>query len=216
MAEGDNDRPQVTQSPNSDEPSSISPLDIRSVSQLATDTGPLGPSEPPKRSIPYRAPVSRSVPSGDPPLQSDIPISQEANRPTERPVLFGASDALSKLAASAAAGQAASDKIEDAKRRARGISRAPPPPPSLPNAHYPPDPPPAPTPSIAEPVGHRDESIRGYLDRAVEESARKTARTAATEETQPAPPSPKKHFPCRVMTQFFGLASPCLATGYIW
>jgi hypothetical protein len=36
MAEGDKDRPQVTQSSNSDEPSSISPLDIRSVSPLAT------------------------------------------------------------------------------------------------------------------------------------------------------------------------------------
>jgi len=36
MAAGDNDRPQVTQSSNPDEPSSISPLDIRSVSPLAT------------------------------------------------------------------------------------------------------------------------------------------------------------------------------------
>jgi hypothetical protein len=39
MAESDNDRPQVTQSSNSDEPSSISPLDIRSVSPLAIGTG---------------------------------------------------------------------------------------------------------------------------------------------------------------------------------
>jgi hypothetical protein len=56
MADGDKDRPQVTQSSNSDGP--ISPLDIRSVSPLAP---------PPRRSIPVSAPVSRIVPSGDPP-----------------------------------------------------------------------------------------------------------------------------------------------------
>jgi hypothetical protein len=48
MAEGDKDRPQVTQSSDSAEPSSISLLDTRSVSPLATGKGPLGLSESPK------------------------------------------------------------------------------------------------------------------------------------------------------------------------
>jgi hypothetical protein len=45
MAEGDKDRPQVTQSSDSAEPSSISPLDTRSVSPPATGKGPLGLSD---------------------------------------------------------------------------------------------------------------------------------------------------------------------------
>ena len=64
MAEGDKDRPQVTQSSDSDEPSSISPLDIRSVSPLATGKGPLGLSEPPKG--PPDDPSRHGYKSGEP------------------------------------------------------------------------------------------------------------------------------------------------------
>jgi hypothetical protein len=152
----DKDKPQITQPSNSNEPpagkpSSMNPLDIRSVSPLATGTGPLGPSDP------------VSVPSWDglsPP-------------PTELPA-----DALSILAASAATGQRAYDAVQDAKRKAGGISRAPPPPPSLLGNNY------GPKPSEHPP--HRDESLRGDLTRAVEEQE-------ARQQPPPMPPHGNGH-----------------------
>jgi hypothetical protein len=84
-----------------------------------------------------------------------ITISTEANRPPEKPVPFGTfdggSEAMSKLTASAASGRAAYDMAHAAKRSG-GISRAPPPPrPSLPNAHYHPEPSKAEWPSAPSP-----------------------------------------------------------------
>jgi len=63
MAKGDNDR--------------ISALDPRSVSPLATGTGPLGPSEPPM---------------ADTPKKPSIPINTDPNRPTPEPVQFRTSN----------------------------------------------------------------------------------------------------------------------------
>lgn len=81
----------------------LSPLDNRSVSPLAPGGGsPLGPS-------------------GAPDWDGLSPLPR-----TELP-----SDALDKLAASAAAGRAAYDAAQAAKPKASRISRAPPPPPSL-------------------------------------------------------------------------------------
>jgi hypothetical protein len=122
----------------------------------------------------------------DEPEKPSVPINQDANRPVEEPVLFVPmpkgivdpnSSALAALGASAAAGRAAYDKVESAKRRASGISRAPSPPPSLPNAHYHPDPP-------------RDDLRRDILH-AVEDSERIARKPT---EKPVAPSSSRKTF----------------------
>jgi hypothetical protein len=116
MADGDKDRPQITQSSNSNEPS------------------PQG-----EHRFPWEGPSQNPLPPA-PPV---IPINQEANRPAEEPLIFVPvpsgidpnSPALSILAASAAAGRKAYDAAQRgqtaAPSKATGISRAPPPPPSM-------------------------------------------------------------------------------------
>jgi hypothetical protein len=135
MADGDKDKPQITQSSNSNE---ISPLDSRSISPLAQGFGQLGPS-----------------------------------------------DALDKLAASAAAGRAAYDEAQrdQAAKKAGGISRAPSPPPPISGNNYSPKPP--------EHPPHRDESVRGDLMREVEESERKRAEKAPDMPANPEPEAAK-------------------------
>ena len=95
-----------------------------------------------------RPQITQSSNSNEPPLVVPPASNFEAD----------ASDALSKLAASAAAGQSAYDAVQDAKRKASGISRAPAPPPSLLGNNYQQKPP--------EPSASRDESLRGDLERA--------------------------------------------------
>jgi hypothetical protein len=124
-----------------------------------------------------------------------LEISTDPNRPPEEPVLWGVfnppKDAMEKLAGSAAAGQAAYDRIEGA-RRVSGISRTPPLPPRLPGGNYhvepidksvresvkdafeehrttasPPPPPPEPPISRREPSPKPERKFWSYIDKAV-------------------------------------------------
>jgi hypothetical protein len=136
MAEGDEDKPQITPSPNSDE---ISPFDIQAISALARGLGKPGPSE-----------------------------------------------ALDKLAASAATGRrAAYDVFRQNQSGASKISRAPPPPPSLPVGNYRPD------PAEAQPVP--DESLRGDISRAMQDSERREKEVPKDDKSN-LPPTSKKTF----------------------
>jgi hypothetical protein len=146
--------------------------------------------------------------NGDIPLSS-LPISQNPNHPVEDPVSFSASDAMAKLAASAAAGMAALQA--QTRPHSRGISRAPPPPPSLPNAYYRPEPPSAPTPSIAELVGDGKRTVRESLREAKHIS---DERDSVRDGAQQGPSSPNNDHSvsdhavlgfCEILALMFGL-----------